>query len=169
MSHTHTRTHTFCFFSSLLSDFLLSGDTQEKEGTGERGSEDASRHRHRLQQRQQQYHTVCLGVSASVCECMCVCVCLGACVRCVSQDCQHISSQREPYRNRDICGVKGRQLAWPSLEKEEDGRRRGEKRSRKRKRNGQEDGGESAGAPNLVCQTIIRGGVLFSLDRDENV
>lgn len=98
---------------------------------------------------------------------MCVCVCPGACVRCVSQDCQHISSQREPYRNRDICGVKGRQLAWPSLEKEEDGRRRGEEKSRKRKRNGQEDGGESAGAPNLVCQSIIRGGVLSSLDRDE--
>ncbi|TNN80231.1 hypothetical protein EYF80_009556 [Liparis tanakae] len=39
------------------------------------------------------------------------------------QDCQHISSQREPYRNRDICGVKGRQLARPSLEEEEERRR----------------------------------------------
>lgn len=58
------------------------------------------------------------------CECCyvnaCVYVCPGACVRCVSQDCQHISLQREPYRNRDICGVKGRQLAWPSLEKDEE-------------------------------------------------
>lgn len=51
------------------------------------------------------------------------------------------------------------------------GERRGweEERRRKRKRNGQEDGGQSAGAPNLVCQTIIRREVLSSLERDENV
>lgn len=60
--------------------------------------------------------------------------------------------------------MKGRQLAWPSLEKEEDG-----KKERSRKRNGQEDGGESAGAANLVCSPIIRGGVLSRADRDENV
>ena len=66
---------------------------------------------------------------------MCVCVCCpGAYVRCVSQDCQHISSQREPYRNRDICGVKRRQLAWPSLEKAEERgeERRGEEEKRRR-------------------------------------
>lgn len=45
-------------------------------------------------------------------------------VRCVSQDCQHISAQREPYRNTDICGVKGRQLARTSLEEAEDGEER---------------------------------------------
>lgn len=60
--------------------------------------------------------------------------------------------------------VSGERRGW-----EEERMRRGEERSRKRKRNGQEDGGESAGAPNLVCQAIIRGGVLSSLDRDENV
>ncbi len=42
----------------------------------------------------------------------------------------------------------------------------GEEKSRKRKRNGHGDGGESAGAPNLVCQLIIRGGVLSSLDEN---
>ncbi|CAB1443436.1 unnamed protein product [Pleuronectes platessa] len=49
-------------------------------------------------------------------------------------DCQHISSQREPYRNRDICGVKRRQLAWPSLEKAEERgeERRGEEEKRRR-------------------------------------
>lgn len=76
------------------------------------------------------FRRVCLRASVNSRECVCV--------WCVAQDCQHISSQWEPYRNRDICGVKGRQLAWPSLE---------ERRKEERK-------GEPAGAPN---QLIIRG------------
>lgn len=159
--YTHTDAHTHVL--RLLFTFLCLSFEQRHTGNGRnkraRGSEDESLHRHRLQQRQQQYHTVCLGVSASVCER--VCVCPGACVRCVSQDCQHISSQREPYRNRDICGVKGRQLAWPSLEKEEDGKRRGAGRGTGRRM--------EESRRELQTLPIIRGGVLSRLDGDENV
>ncbi len=114
----------YCFFFSLFSVFLLNREThrKRKEQESERAKMRACKDIDSSSDNSS--ITPCvwvfLRVSANVC------VCPGACVRCVSQDCQHISSQREPYRNRDICGVKGRQLAWPSLEKEEDGRRRGE-------------------------------------------
>lgn len=79
---------------------------------------------------------VFLQLHVSVCMCVCLrkregasaSVCLCACVRCASQNCQHIASQREPYRNRDICGVKGRQLARPSPEEAEERRKEEERR-----------------------------------------
>lgn len=158
-THTQTRTRTFCVFSLLFSAFLLNRDTQEMEGTRER---EGAKTR------------VCTDIdsssdNSSITPCVWVflrvfanvCVCPGACVRCVSQDCQHISSQREPYRNRDICGVKGRQLAWPSLEKEEDGKRRGAGRGTGRRM--------EESRQELQTLPIIRGGVLSRLDRDENV
>ena len=164
-AHTHTYTHTHTYGHFLLLPFTVPRDSFEQRHTGKRKGTRAVREakmRARTDSDSSSDNSsitpcvwVFLRVSANVC------VCPGACVRCVSQDCQHISSQREPYRNRDICGVKGRQLARPSLEKEGDGRRRGVGRGRGTGRR-MEESRRMGGGPNLVCQPIIRGGVLYS-------
>lgn len=116
----HTRTQT-CTHFSLLSPFFFK---QTGNGGNKRGSETETAQTPTPAATTAVSHHVfrcfCECAHANVCARSCVCVCACEQVRCVSQDCQHISLQREPYRNRDICGVKGRQLAWPSLERGEE-------------------------------------------------